>query len=914
MPGFTKVNNERSEAIELIKFMDSIVKKNTWSIKSIGGESTLNTGDERMFPDIIVFGDLARTQILQSWEVKMPDVPITDAALIMDAQRKAEVLRLNSCLIWNFSYGVLYQKRDEGWHILREWNQTSFIRKRSDVEYYKAEWESLVQTILTDLNDFFLSGELHPARIGDIVTDTVFVEFITRNKGITAEQLRRMATKRTTIHAYISQWWRGVRKEYQFDETDPYQAYAKYLLMNWMNKFTFAHLIKRNHSPAGIIETIDDDDSPASALIAFSEITEKCDFHHVFEAVMYGESIPVSTWEDLVDYNAFLTENGIDQISQSALRATLENCVNQFQRSVSGVYTTPQRMAEILVKAGIIDLTAPAIDPCCGTGTIAREILALKGSAIAKQTAYQTTFASDKLSFAMQISGISMADSSVMDVPILLFCSNAFDLHEGMEIEILDPSSGKKQKHKTPKYGSLIANLPFVAFDQKGNEDKKYIEITRRRIQSETGIRLSRRLDLYQAILLHIHALLDDQGSIAVITSNSWLGTLAGLDFYHALSHYYTLENVVASGSGKWFRNADVVALMLFMKKKSIVKDADEDGGVEFGLLRKPIDEISDDEVDTIVHSIQLQTSVAPEILSFRHYENRQIEDLLNMNIVLNAFFYDVEWLRSVKDVLCPVTEYFDVFRGMKTGQDEIFYLQSREDIEEEYIGRVLKNTKTLQRLVAQPNAYAFVCDQPLDEIAAKGHKKTLAWIDRYRWILNQSVPNKDSFWRNIGSGLLSGGQRIRLFTGMNPEQRIFYGLLDEPTLINQRVIGYHPLHEDVNLSLCHALLNTIIGVFYAEATGFNKGLGALDNRAENAKKVLMLDPAYLSDDEGNRILQAFEPLLNRDIMTTKEEYQQEDRLAFEQIVADIYGYSKILPRILDCVAEMQKVRLSVRR
>ena len=50
MPKFAKVNNERSEAIELIKLMDSIVKRNTWKIKSIGGESTLNIREKANVP------------------------------------------------------------------------------------------------------------------------------------------------------------------------------------------------------------------------------------------------------------------------------------------------------------------------------------------------------------------------------------------------------------------------------------------------------------------------------------------------------------------------------------------------------------------------------------------------------------------------------------------------------------------------------------------------------------------------------------------------------------------------------------------------------------------------------------------------------------------------------------------------
>ena len=63
-----------------------------------------------MFPDVILYGDIEQTVILQGWELKMPDVAIEDEMFIKDAQRKARALNLNSCLIWNFTYAVLYIK------------------------------------------------------------------------------------------------------------------------------------------------------------------------------------------------------------------------------------------------------------------------------------------------------------------------------------------------------------------------------------------------------------------------------------------------------------------------------------------------------------------------------------------------------------------------------------------------------------------------------------------------------------------------------------------------------------------------------------------------------------------------------------------------------------------------------------
>jgi hypothetical protein len=912
MAQYAKVNNERSEAIELIKLMDSIVKRNTWQIKSVGGESTLNTGKQRMFPDVFVYGDTARTQILQGWEVKMPDVLISDSDFIHDAWRKADVLGVNSCVIWNFTYGVLYTKNEDGWAILREWNNTAHIHTRADVVTYRADWEALIDDILSELNSYFQNGELRSAKIGDIITDTVFAELLKRNKAITAEYLRDVSITNTVITAHVSVWWRSVGKEYKFDETDPYSAYAKYVLLNWINKFTFANMIKDHHNPASVVESINAEMPAIDALKVFTEITEECDFFNVFGAMPFGEILPESAWIDLTDYNAFLSENGLTQISQTALQAVLEKSVNQFKRNVSGVFTTPQRLAEILVYAGIIDLAAPAIDPCCGTGTIVKEILSAKASAIGVERAYSTTYSSDKSSFALQISNIAMTRADSINLPSLLFCANAFDLQEGKEVAITDPANGTLQTHRLPKWGSVVSNLPFVAFDQEGREESANIAAVIKRARSESGTALSRRSDLYQALLLDMPKYLTDDASVAVITSNSWLGTIAGQEFFKALNHYYVVESIVASGNGKWFDNADVITLMLFLKNKPASNTQDTNHVVNFGLIHKRLSDLTNDDSAEIADSIKLKRVLSPDLLSFRAYNPKQIDALLGMNIAINALFYDVDWLPNIDKILCPVEELFSVFRGIKTGQDDVYYLRDKNVVDPQYVGRILKSAKTVTSLTVNPDTYSFVCDKSLEELALLGHSKTLAWISRYKNHINQSVPRKDKFWMNLADGTFSGSDKIRLFTGMNPERRLFYGLLDEPAQINQRVIGFKPLSDSVSLELCHALQNSVIGVFYNEASGFPKGLGALDNNNENIGKTRMLDPRLLSASQAKKILTAFKPLLSREILTTEQEYSQSDRLAFEHVVADCYGYTRIFDRIKNSVLSMQRVRLSV--
>ena len=166
----------------------------------------------------------------------------------------------------------------------------------------------------------------------------------------------------------------------------------------------------------------------------------------------------------------------------------------------------------------------------------------------------------------------------------------------------------------------------------------------------------------------------------------------------------------------------------------------------------------------------------------------------------------------------------------------------------------------------------------------------------------------------NLANNVFSGSRPVRLITGMNPESRIFFSLLNQPAQINQRAIGFMPKTDDINLELCHALLNSVIGIFFIEATGFPKGLDALDNSASKIAKAFMLDPRKLPVTDANRILDAFKPLLERKVKMTEDEYTLPDRLNFEHVVAKCFGYDSEFNRIKDCVLKMMRVRLSVKK
>lgn len=181
--------NERSWVIDLISKINFILSSNDLIIKKAGGESTVSTQStgqkKNMFPDLILYGNEEKSVILQGWEMKMPDTPIEDEEFIKDAQRKAVALNLNSCIIWNFTYAVLYIRNENNeFSILKQWNTTSYIRSRADVEIYQSDWEQLLEEIIIELNSYFMSGQLHNAVIGTIVAENIITTLIKRNRSI----------------------------------------------------------------------------------------------------------------------------------------------------------------------------------------------------------------------------------------------------------------------------------------------------------------------------------------------------------------------------------------------------------------------------------------------------------------------------------------------------------------------------------------------------------------------------------------------------------------------------------------------------------------------------------------------------------------------------------------------------------
>ncbi len=901
--------NERSWAIEMISQINLIADKYDLVIKRAGGESTISqTGENSMFPDVILYENNELTSIVQGWELKMPDVPINDERFVKDAQRKARALKLTSTVIWNFTYAIFYVLNEETdeFEEVSKWDNVH-IKTRPDVATYKKDWEETLKEIVMTVNDYLINHEIRRTSINEVISDHAINLLINENKQLVADYYESKSASNVAMLAEINLWWEDIKVEYSFDEIDKFNAYSKTVIINWAYRIIFAHLIKRYQIEANLINNIDYETTPSEANEIFKKITSKCDFYNVFEPIKWGDIIPDKTWSTLVELSLFLKENGIKSIDQQMLQNILEHCVATTRRELNGQYTTPKVLANLLARISIHDYRKHCSDPCCGTGTIPHEMIELKKSfnIISTEDAVKTTWASDKYKMPLQIANISMTSADTINVPNKLFQKNVFELEPGISIKIVNPSNGELETQTVPKFGTICSNLPFIAFENLSDDDQELIN------KALPKCALSKKSDLSYYITLHLYNLLEDEGYLGIILSNSWLGTDAGNTFYDELIKKYALKQVHISGQGRWFQNADVVTTILILQKTKTLNKK-----TQFFVWKKDLTTIAENTQvqDVIVNSALTGKVMNPDVVEMSEYDLSTIQNLHNMNLSYNSLFHEVSWLLNIEKVLCPLEKNFKVIRGSRRGWDKLFFPTDKNSIEEEFLRPALFNARNIDTLIATPDREAFCCSKSEEELMSD-YPGAWKWIKRFEGLKNG---NGKPLTEVLSTNQLSWyemlpNEVVPIFTIMNPDARIFFGCFEKPSFINQRLIGFKPKNDKVDIELCHALLNTILMKFFIEAVGFGRGLGVLDINKDSIASCSMLNPDKLGSPKKEIIKNAFKKILNKKIETIESELTDPDWISFNKIVLEAYGIESYYDKIVKSLLSLRKIRKTAR-
>ncbi len=905
--------NERAWAVDLISEINRLAGQRCRRIQSAGGEwgvSATGSGNI-LFPDVLLFGDPSRSAVLQGWELKMPDTPVTDSDLLDNAQEKCRRLGLSSFLVWNARDAVLYRVENARREVVRTWH-CARVRTRADVIANKSAWVETLSTIIDDLNDFFEQGILSCSKPLPAHLNTV-IEAILQDQAGSLAAAARTAERRSRIHrTEISQWWRGVKSEHgNPSENVKYTILATEILLHWIQRFLFAHYLQRFVAEARLVTELTPSGSISEAESGFRQLSGKHDFAQIFRSRLGSDWLLHENWQAVLAFNRYLQGIKLPDIEQRLLQETLHAVRRESQRKIAGQYCTPVLLAALLVRLTADDLNVPILDPCCGTGTIAREVLSQKvhhGLTITE--AVKTTWASDRYAMPLQFATLSLTQGDAPFETLRVFQQDVMTLRTGLRVSFVDAGTGAAFSEALSAFPCIILNPPFVRFEDWMREDSAIADV-RRFVTGHTGEQIDGRSDYFVSILLHLWRLLGDNGRIGVIVPNSWMGAEWGLAFRRQLRQFYTIECVVTSGAGRWFRDADVVTNILVLKKQPQPSAQPLDHRVIFAVTQQPLSSWSEEHVTIMADSIGQGRPGEESAVWLNQVSEQSLDQFERDGLCWTACFSNCQWLDEIRSLLIPVADLFDIHRGERRGWDKLFFPEAQSGIEDEYLLPVVKSSADIRQLDAKADGIAFCCSRSIEELERLGHAGALAWIRRFEHAKNEKgkplpevLAKRGYHWYEMRPDTTAD-----LAVSMNPGNRLFFARLQPRSFVNQRLIRF-TAKPTADVLLCHAILCSLTGAFYQEALGFGRGLGALDlNASKLARQMRMLDPARISPDGRKRILAAFARIRRRDIQAFDTEIERADRLAFEGAVLEQFGVLAQLHQMIASVRKLHRIR-----
>jgi len=911
--------NERSWQIDVISEINKVVSSIDKPIKRAGGENTLATDENSLFPDVILYGDERGETFLQGWELKMPDTAITDEDLIDNATEKARNLGLDSFLLWNVKKAVLYTSNDEdldNYSPEKTWNECSHITSREKVKKNEDDWIELLKKILRELNELFERDELNSRNFIKTFSESEIVDIILQNSSSVAEKLEHEAMTNSYFDADVNIWWKSVKLEYP-GEDEPYIPLAKNILTNWINKLIFAHVLKTYYTGASEVEEINGDSSPKDALEIFEKISDKCDFWPAFEPSLGESFLSEKAWDQIKQLNGILSDIRFKEIEQDFLGNLLRDIIDISKQKSSGQFVTPPQLSDLLIRLTMRDKTLSLYDPFCGTGTILRSAHEIKKEyGISPNEAIKKIWGSDKFSFPLQIAIIALSDPKIMGQLIHLFRKDIMDVSNDMKIEFTDPNKGDKVVKNLPKFDYIASNLPFVQQEDFEEINPGIVKINNK-ISHELGQKkeLDGRSDLLAYLPFYLWDFVTPNGRVGLIVSNSWLGTSWGKTFRDLLRHFYQIEYVVTSSSGRWFKDPDIVTNLIVLRKREEVSTIDNEEETVFSTVNQPLHDSEYDEIRDFSALILSKNNAESEIEN-QVYSQQEITSFEGLGLEWSSFFARLDWLVEIKDELIQLNKIFDVGRGKRRGWNDLFYPSENNNIEDQYLKPLIRSPSNVDDLIAEPGSKAFCCSKSLDKLNNLGHEGAIDWIQKFQHATNNDgdplpevLDKPNSYWYEM-----QHSPTADFIVPINPDKRLFISKVEGNPMVDQRLTYLKRKNSNVDITLSHALLNSILGLFYIEALGFGRGLGALDLNATKIKNNFhMLNPRKLNENQKDAILQKFDNVLGRSVKSLPNELDSQDRKEFDRKVLQAYGIDSYHENIVNALKRIYEIRKAVK-
>ncbi len=999
--------NERELAGKIAQWFNEHIQRNKYpSFTSASNETGIKVDLKTYFGDIVIWENREIKKAYSYIELKPPFGPSEDLERF---RKKATELNVKIAYTWDFQNLNAYKLQDnklialatESHSVLT--NINDWIR--GDIQ---ADIKACIYKICEELLSLSETGRFSKFKpekhyfinfIRQTVNDLIpiFENFI--------EKEHRKKTNKEKINKYVVE--QGIT--YPSDE-EFFKLIASQRVYGLITKIIFYLTIKRYFKDLPPLQQENNNDINKAMKNAFHKAGE-IDWQAVFlEGPIDELGLPEEAYSTLQDLFSQLKIYNFGELPEDVIGELFEEIIDPEQRHNLGQYFTNEDLVDFIIATIVNDPDKYYADPTCGSGTFLIRLYSrlkfLKPS-LKHEDILEKIWGIDIGKFPAELSTINLfrQEPTNFDNFPRIINKDIFKIRKGDEFEFPPQHAGRnyvKIKIALPELYGLVGNFPYIRQELiekqiKGfkkhlvrllaeeyilsypelfrfKKDKTYEleELKKRpgdkRIETikdwidknRFDLKLSGQADIYSYIFLHCSNLLSDNGSFAIVTSNSWLDVAYGSVLKNFFLDHFKIKMIVASWAEPWFEDAAVNTVFTVLERTA-AKEERNSNIVHFVKLKKKLSELIPERdlqlesikrwqrIDRIVHTIESAkhnaNKITDEISSFGN-ENLQVrmirqEDLKNevdkkaelskWGKYLRApdVYFDI--LEKCKDKLVALKSISEVRRGITTGINEFFYLQKIEDhpttktvkcknsrgwvgeLETEYLKKVIKSPKESDSIIINPDRlknYIFVCNKSKKELKAEGHIGALNYIEwgekqrtknNMKWTDVPSVQGRKYWWS-------FGEKEFSQFLWPKAYNDRFAIFKNDGYLVADRLYEIS-LNKEQEREVLSYILNSTVQNLLIEANGrVNLGDGALDNMTYEAGDCEIIKPETIR----NRKLER--KILSRKMQSIFNETKNKDRIALDTAVLEALGLDpkEYLPKIYKGITQMVRERLEL--
>ncbi len=682
------------------------------------------------------------------------------------------------------------------------------------------------------------------------------------------------------------------------------------------NKIFFYKLLEGNLSQLPKLAKIETHDEAnfKSALNQYFDKALEIDYEAVFSSTFF-DNIPLS--QDAIKlFNQFITElerYKLSEIEYDILGKVFESLIPIAERHYLGQYYTRADVVDLIEDFCIKTPDDTVFDPACGSGTfLVRAYYHLKNKEKEKthKELLSQIYGTDINQFAAHLSVINLTirDLTQLTNKVNVLVNDFFNLRP--TLQVLLPFSGKNirnrnQKISIPKFDAVVANPPYTRQEELGEYADTYKHKLESALTENWGgkYQVGKRAGIHAYFLLHAPKFLKSGGRLGFIVSNSWIDADYGKEVQKMLLENFRIKAIIESKAERWFEDAAINTCIIIAEQEDSPEKRQENT-VRFVLLKKKIPEYDGKK---LVHEIEekIHSYEDDDLRVFCVNQNDLFKEGLAEGEKGKLEWQGAKWgkylrapsvyfkILQEKDKLKPLIEQAEIGYGIKTGNNDFFYLDFKAaksfGLERMFLKPLLR-TKDFTRVEAKDkdvNHFVLVVNREKPELRNTNVLKYIQ-MGEVKGINNLSTCKSRKRWYDIGTRTPAS-----MFWSKLTYQRHIVPFNEAGAFADCNVYEITPKDESVAKAMC-AVLNSNLYALFAELAG-QKGLGEGANAmmVYDVERMPVIDLSKLDKQTLKALEKALDRLSRRDLGTTLEEINADDHKALDEIVFDVLGLSQ---------------------